>query len=98
RLDGREFIAGNDYTIADIAAYPWIVSWKAQQQYLDEFQNIKRWFDAIRNRHTTVSAFAKAQPYSNQPTMTEEAKKILFGQTAASVRAHINPTDSTQGN
>jgi GST-like protein len=96
RLDGRDFIADNAYTIADIAAYPWIVSWKAQQQNLDEFPNVKRWFEAIRNRSATVSAYAKAQPYSNQPTMTEEAKKILFGQTAASVRAHINPTDATQ--
>jgi GST-like protein len=95
RLDGREFIAGNDYTIADIAAYPWIVSWKAQQQNLDEFPNIKRWFDAIRNRPTTVSAYAKALPYSSQPTMTEESRKVLFGQTAASVRALINPTDAT---
>jgi GST-like protein len=98
RLDGLEFIAGNDYTISDIAAYPWIFSWKAQQQNLDEFPNVKRWFEAIRNRPATVSAYAKAQPYSNQPTMTEEAKKFLFGQTAASVRAHTNPTDAKQGN
>jgi GST-like protein len=94
RLDGREFIVGDDYTIADIAAYPWIVSWKTQQQNLDDFPNIKRWHNAICNRPSTVSAYAKAQPYSKQPTMTEESRKILFGQTAASVRAHVNPTDT----
>ena len=94
RLAGREFIVGEDYTIADIAAYPWIVSWKTQQQNLDDFPNIKRWHNAICNRPSTVSAYAKAQPYSKQPTMTEESRKILFGQTAASVRAHVNPTDT----
>ena len=86
---------GDDYTIADIAAYPWIVPWKTQQQNLDDFPNVKRWFDAIHNRPATVNAYAKAQPYSNQPAMTEESKKILFSQTAASVRALINPADAT---
>jgi GST-like protein len=95
RLDEREFIVDSEYTIADIAVYPWIVSWKVQQQNLDDFPNLKRWFEAILNRPSTVSAYAKAQPYSNQPTMTEESKKILFGQTAATVRAHINQTDAT---
>jgi GST-like protein len=94
RLAGREFIAGDAYTIADIAAYPWIVSWKVQQQNLDEFPEVKRWFDAIGKRPATVSAYAKARPYSKQPTMTEESKKILFGQTDASVRAHTDPTDA----
>jgi GSH-dependent disulfide-bond oxidoreductase len=94
RLAGREFIVGGDYTIADIAAYPWIVSWEAQQQNLDDFPNIKRWFTAIGNRPATVSAYAKAQPYSTQPTMTEDAKKILFGQTAASVREQEKSADA----
>ena len=90
RLDGREFIAGDAYTIADIASYPWVVPWTTQQQNLDDFPNIKRWLDAISNRPATISAYAKAQPYSSQPTMTEAAKKILFGQTAASVRQFVN--------
>ena len=94
RLDGREFIAGDDYTIADIAVYPWIVPWEAQQQNLDDFQYVKRWLDSISKRPATVSAYAKAQPYSKQPAMTEEGKKILFGQTAASVRSWVNPTDA----
>jgi GST-like protein len=90
RLDGLEFIAGNDYTISDIAAYSWIFSWKAQQQNLDEFPNVKRWFEAIRNRPATVSAYAKAQPYSNQPTMTEEAKNsCLVRQLPACARTLI---------
>ncbi len=87
RLEEREFIAGETYTIADIASYPWMVPWKMQQQDLNEFPNVRRWLDAIGSRLATVRAYAKGQPYSSQRPMSEEAKKILFGQTAASVDA-----------
>lgn len=86
RLEGREFICGADYSIADIAAYPWIVAWKRHQQNIEDFPHLKRWFDAIGRRPATVSAYEQGQPYSNQPAVTEEGKKLLFGQTAASIR------------
>ncbi len=89
RLEGRQFIVGDAYTIADIAAYPWMVGWKMQQQDLDEFPNVKRWLDTVGKRPATVSAYAKGQPYASQRPMSEESKKILFGQTAASVREHL---------
>ncbi|HEX4617440.1 MAG TPA: glutathione binding-like protein [Stellaceae bacterium] len=82
RLDGRSYIAGDQYSIADIACYTWIVPWKRQQQNLDEFPNLRRWFDAVRARPATVRAYAKGEPYSHRPAVTEEGKKILFGQTA----------------
>ena len=87
RLNGREFIVGDDYSIADIAAYPWIVPWKRQGQNLDDFPHLKRWLNAIGTRSATVRAYEQAQPFSSQPVMTEEAKKILFGQTAAIVNS-----------
>ncbi|MEN2978340.1 glutathione binding-like protein [Tistrella bauzanensis] len=83
RLNGRAFIAGDDYTIADMAAYPWIVPWKRQQQQLDDFPNLRRWFDTIRARPATLSAYEKGEPLANRPTVTEAGKSILFGQTAA---------------
>ncbi|MEB0079669.1 glutathione S-transferase N-terminal domain-containing protein [Pseudomonas sp. CCI3.2] len=83
RLAGREFIGGDHYSIADIAAYPWIVPWKNQQQNLDDFPDLRRWFDAIHTRPATVRAYANAEPFSSRPTVTEEGKKILFGQTSA---------------
>ncbi|HEY5993665.1 MAG TPA: glutathione binding-like protein [Gallionellaceae bacterium] len=86
RLEGREFILGGEYSIADIASYPWIVPWRAQQQNLDDFPNVKRWLEAIASRPATVRAYAQAQPYANRPAVTEESRKFLFGQTAASVR------------
>jgi GST-like protein len=85
-LRGRIFIAGDDYTIADMAAYPWIVPWQRQQQKLDDFPDLKGWFEAVRARPATIRAYARGEPYRSRPTVTEEGKKILFGQTAASVR------------
>ncbi|MEO8715504.1 MAG: glutathione S-transferase N-terminal domain-containing protein [Acetobacteraceae bacterium] len=82
RLAGRAFIDGEDYSIADMAAYPWIVPWKRQMQDLDSFPNLRRWFDSIRARPATQRAYAKGEPYSTRPAVTEEGKKILFGQTA----------------
>jgi GST-like protein len=81
-LESRTFIAGDDYSVADMAAYPWIVPWKRQQQHLDEFSNLRRWFDMVRARPGTQFAYAKGEPYSGRPTVTEEGKSILFGQTA----------------
>ncbi|MCC8361919.1 glutathione binding-like protein [Lysobacter sp. A6] len=64
RLEGRTFIAGDAYSIADIACYPWIVSHKGHGQSLADFPNLARWFDTIRNRLATQRAFADYQdPY-----------------------------------
>jgi len=88
RLAGREFIAG-DYSIADMASYPWIVPHERQGQKLEDFPDLKRWFDAIRARPATVRAYEKAKAINTEATMSDEAKKILFGQTAASVSAAV---------
>jgi GST-like protein len=85
RLEGRAYIAGDDYSIADMASYPWIVPWKRQQQNLDDFPNLRRWFDAIRARPDSQRAYARGEPYANRPAVTEAGEKILFGQTAANV-------------
>jgi len=85
RLAEYPFLAGDDYSIADMAAYPWVVPWKRQQQNLDDFASLRRWFDSIRERPATLRAYAKGEPYSAQPAVTEEGKKLLFGQTAASI-------------
>ena len=89
RLAAREFIAGDAYTIADIAAYPWIVPWKLQQQDLDSFPNLRRWFNAVRERPATQRAYAKGEPYASRPAVTEEGKRILFGQTAQTTRLSV---------
>ncbi len=86
RLADRAFIAG-DYSIADMASYPWIVPHERQGQTLDDFPHLKRWFDAIRERPATIRAYEKAKAVN--PSMggirTAEERAILFGQTAASI-------------
>lgn len=85
QLEGRPFVTGEDYSIADMAAYPWVVPWQRQQQNLDDFPNLKRWLLAIQARPATVRAYAKGEAVSqNRATVTEEGKRILFGQNATS--------------
>ena len=82
RLADRPFVAGDDYTIADMASYPWILP-EAQGQDLSEFPNIARWHAAIKARPTTERAYAKGKEIQPAPApMSDEAKKVLFGQTA----------------
>lgn len=83
RLAGRAFIAGDDYSIADMASYPWIVFWERQQQVLDDFPDLKRWFTSVRDRPATLRAYAAGEPLTRRPAVTEAGKKILFGQTAS---------------
>jgi GST-like protein len=83
RLADREFIAGA-YSIADMAAYPWIVPYELQGQKLEDFPHLQRWFESVKSRPATVRAYQRAAGVSTNTAMTEEAKKILFGQTAQS--------------
>lgn len=88
RLADRPFVAGDDYSIADMASYPWTVSHERQGQDLNNFPHLKRWFETIRARPATIAAYdlvKTVNPTAGKP-MTEEEKKILFGQTAAVVR------------
>jgi len=85
RLADREFVAG-DYSIADMAAYPWIVPHAKQGQDLNDFPHLKRWFDAIAARPATRRAYALADTVNTAPSVSDEAsRRILFGQTAQNV-------------
>jgi GST-like protein len=88
RLSDRDFLAGA-YSIADIASYPWVVPYERQGQRLEDFPNLKRWFEAIKARPATVRAYDKAKEVNPQvgAPMSEDAKKVLFGQTAETIRA-----------
>ena len=82
RLAKREFVAG-DYSIADMASYPWVVPYERQRQKLDDFPNLKRWFETIRARLAVIRAYELAKKINVQPTVSEESRSVLFGQTAA---------------
>ena len=80
RLADRDYLGGA-YSIADMASYPWVVPHEAHKQNLNDFPHLKRWFEAIKARPAVVKAYAAAGPSYSKP-MTDEAKKVLFGQTA----------------
>jgi GSH-dependent disulfide-bond oxidoreductase len=82
RLEGRDFIVGADYTIADMASYPWILP-DHQGQNIDDFPHLRRWHEAVKARPATERAYAKGREIQPAPVeMTDEQKKVLFGQTA----------------
>lgn len=85
RLTDREYLAG-DYSIADMAAWPWVVPWKTQGQNLDDFPHLKRWFDAIAARPAVERGRAVGRELPRKNSMDDEARKVLFGQTAAVLR------------
>jgi GST-like protein len=82
RLEGREYIAG-EYSIADMACYPWIVPHEIQGQKLEDFPNLRRWFEAIKSRPAVISAYEKGKAINDRPVITEESRAILFGQGAS---------------
>jgi GSH-dependent disulfide-bond oxidoreductase len=86
RLADRPYLAG-EYSIADMASYPWVVPYERQGQKLEDFPHLKRWFDTIAERPAVKRAYAKAKEIN--PSMggirTAEERAILFGQTAASI-------------
>jgi GSH-dependent disulfide-bond oxidoreductase len=79
-LANRDYMAG-DYSIADMASYPWIVPHENHKQKLEDFPHLKRWYDQIKARPAVVKAYAPAQK-----PMTDEQRKVLFGQDAKTVK------------
>ena len=90
RLAGRNFVCG-DYSIADMAIYPWIFSTDQREpNALSAFPNVRRWVDAIRARPAVVTSYAKGDAVRNAgPVSEEERNKVLYGQTAASVAERL---------
>ena len=82
---GYDYIAG-DYSIADMACYPWVVPYERQRQKLEDFPHLARWFARIKARPGTERAYARAAEISSAPLMDDTAKKVMFGQDATTVR------------
>ena len=81
RLAHHTYVGGDDYSIADMAIYPWIVPWEKQRQTLDEFPDLERWFDMIKARPAVRRAYALVEDVNPQAgvEMDEQARKHLFG-------------------
>lgn len=81
RLADRDFLAG-EYSIADMAAYPWVRPHQNQGQDLENFPSLKRWFDAISSRPAVQRAVAVGEEHRRNLADDKEAQKVLFGQRA----------------
>lgn len=78
-LANREFMAG-EYSIADMATYPWAKLWERQGQDIATLPNVKRWLDTIEARPAVQRAYAKADEINTNATVSEDSKAVLFGQ------------------
>ena len=83
--DGRDYIAG-EYSIADMACYPWVVPHERQQQKLADFPHLTRWFERIAQRPATLRAYELGKTINTTPSVTTESRSVLFGQDAKTVR------------
>ena len=87
RLYDRPYLAGDDYTIADMISYPWTVYWEAQGQDLDEFKYFKRWYEELSAREAVQRGMAVGTDLPEDPdTLSDEEKqrrhKLLYNQRA----------------
>ena len=92
RLYDRPYLAGNEYTIADMICYPWTVNWKVQGQDIEEFKYFKRWFEEIGARPAVQRGMAVGANLSEDPSKLspeEQARraKIMYNQRARPVPA-----------
>lgn len=86
RLEGRSFLAGDDYTIADMACYPWISPYTKAPLDLEPHANLRRWREVIAARPATARAYAVAKDprFARPAELSDEQKRILFGITPKS--------------
>ena len=78
RLQGREWVASDDYSIADIAIFPWLRSWQNQGIDWADFPHLKRWFDRVAAR-PAVQRGVEVLASLRKPFRTDAEREVLFG-------------------
>lgn len=87
QIGNNAFVTGTDYTIADMAIYPWVARHEMQTIKLEEFPNVQRWYKSVAERPATKRAYEIAEKYKMNPAdQTEEEKKMFLHQSAETVR------------
>ena len=84
RLREREFLAG-DYSIADIASFPWVMPYKRFGNDLDKFSNLRRWFDTIKSRPAVRKGVELGADWKRNEQSNKKAKQLMFTQTSKTV-------------
>lgn len=89
RLEGRDYILGNDYSIVDMINWPWVLIAKPLTRDLSGFPNVTRWRAAIKARPAVQRAVDLGKEFRRNAAPSEEERKILFSQSAATVQEQI---------
>lgn len=84
RLRDREFLAG-DYSIADMACFPWLVPYRRFGFELDRFVNVRRWFDTLKGREAVQAGVDLGKDWRRDEARSEKARAMMFGQNAETV-------------
>ena len=84
RLRNREFLAG-ELSIADFASFPWVVPYERLGTDLDRFTNVRRWFDALKERPRLRAGMGLGRDWESDLARREDAKAMLFGQNSETV-------------
>ncbi len=84
RLRDREFIAG-DYSIADIASFPWVLPYRRFGSDLDKFTNLRRWFDTLKVRPAVQTGVDVGKEWPRDEARNEQARALMFDQNADTV-------------
>ena len=84
RLRDREFLAG-DYSIADIASFPWVVPYRRLGNDLDKFSNLRRWFDSLKARPAVQAGIDLGKAWRRDEAKNEKARALMFNQTSETV-------------
>jgi GSH-dependent disulfide-bond oxidoreductase len=79
RLKEKEWIAGDEYSIADIAIMPWLRSYERQGVDMDDFPHVRRWFDRVNERPAVQRGLAVLAERRRQGPMTAEQREVMFG-------------------
>ena len=84
RLRDREFLAG-DYSIADVASFPWIAPYRRLGNDLDKFPNLRRWFDLLKQRPAVQAGMNVGKTWRRDESKNEKARELMFNQTSETV-------------
>ena len=99
RLYNRRYLAGDEYTIADMISYPWTVNAEAQGQDINEFKHFKRWFEEVGNRPAVKRGIEtgnnlRVDPATLSAEERAQMRKIMYNQRAIPASREYYPAAS----
>lgn len=86
QLSKSRYLAGEEYSIADIACFPWVRIHEYQSQDINDYPNLKRWLNEVYQRPSTIKALEIAKSINQKPTVSEQSKHWLFNQSKVSIK------------